>query len=503
MRLHVAVREGDWTTTQHGPFAGRIAWAMRDLPGFTGAADAGDRWARLDHSVLKHTCVVEAEPGDSLQRLKEAAVNSAKQAGLLSETTAEAAPPASDSIAAHWIMRQAEQNAEIWLADPATGERLDGQGTVGEAGLGDQDLVVLNAEHDYGIGYMMGPAANPRELFAWLQLLAQRSEADQERPCVRGVLLYTEADVELASYVRRHFDELNVLSGITFEILVAERPSNWRSAKRYWREHLPPAEFRCMAALQWLIWKPFEKYRVYEVAQRLGVGFDQLPCLVLTTYPTSRENLVFPIHEVSVKTFRTLFQALHEVVEDGPVMSYDLVADLEKTRGYGPVRRSPRLNGGTEAAWSRLRAGHARLLSELTPVQGNVFTFRGSTVFVNRPGGQVSEQFNFHGQTTFVNRPTNTVISDFQNTYTGVAGQAELQQLLRLILQTGGLSDEDRERGALLVHETAAEIATPQPDKSLVKGRLDALAELATGAADIAGPAAVILHKVLQLAGLG
>lgn len=499
MRLHVAVREGDWTTTRHGPFANRIAWAMRDLPGFTGAADPGTRWARLDDSVLKDTCVVEAEPGDSLQRLKDAAVNSAKQAGLLGETTVKAAPPTSDSNAARWSLRRTEQEPEIWLADPATGERLDGPETVGEAGLGDQDLVVLNAEHDYHIGYMMRPAANPQELFARLQLLAQRSETDQERPCVRGVLLYTEADVELARYVRRYFDELNILSGTTFEILVAERPSNWRAAKRYWREHLPPAEFRSMAALQWLIWKPFEKYRVYEVAQRLGVGFDQLPCLVLTTYPTSQENLVFPIHEVSAKIFRTLFQSLYEVVEDDPVTSYDLKADLEKTRGY----RLFRLNGDSEAAWSRLRAGYERMLGELTPVQGNVFTFRGSTVFVNRPGGQVSEQFNFHGQTTFVNRPTSTVISDFQNTYTGVTGQAELQQLLRLILQTGNLSNEDRERGAVLVHETAAEIATPQPDESLVKGRLDALAKLVTRAADIAEPAAVILHKVFQLAGLG
>lgn len=108
----------------------------------------------------------------------------------------------------------------------------------------------------------------------------------------------------------------------------------------------------------------------------------------------------------------------------------------------------------------------------------------------------MSENFEFHGPTTFVNKPVDTVIQDFQNTYTTDAGQ-QLAALLRLILTSRDLPEADRTIAARLVGEVASSKQAGDEPKS----RLAKIGDLVSGAADIAGPAARIVESVSMIVG--
>ncbi|MFD4874422.1 hypothetical protein ACFWOB_13740 [Streptomyces sp. NPDC058420] len=125
-------------------------------------------------------------------------------------------------------------------------------------------------------------------------------------------MLYTDADTELAAYVRTHFDDdLNALSGPATRVFVVERPTDWRTAKRYWRGHLEPELYRTLSMTRWLNWRPYDRQGAYEIADFMGLDRALLPCLVFFQ-PTGRspaeaEKVVFRIEDVSVGSFRSLF----------------------------------------------------------------------------------------------------------------------------------------------------------------------------------------------------
>ncbi|QKW40988.1 hypothetical protein HUT06_40835 [Actinomadura sp. NAK00032] len=111
------------------------------------------------------------------------------------------------------------------------------------------------------------------------------------------------------------------------------------------------------------------------------------------------------------------------------------------------------------------------------------------------------ENFNFHGQTTFINRPVNTVIQDFQNTHSALPGQEHLAELLRLVLSSSDLPDQDKEEAANVIQGVAVDLDRAEPDEAAAKTKLEMLRTGLTHAADIAGPASTILTSILGALG--
>lgn len=120
----------------------------------------------------------------------------------------------------------------------------------------------------------------------------------------------------------------------------------------------------------------------------------------------------------------------------------------------------------------------------------------------------MSENFNFHGQTTFINRPVDTVIRDFQNQYVSGADEDtreildRLEELIRLMLSSKDLPPEQAEDAVQAVHTVAGQVKEKKGNKLSLKGTLQAVQTLVSGAADIAGPAAAIVTAVLSLLSL-
>ena len=454
MRLYVAVREGDFVSTTWSPFGADITWRMSKSGDFEGTDERQDRWSRLDRAMK--FCTVEGDETLSVSGLTEAALDAARSAGLVDGPVGSIMDP----------------SVSCWLADPATDRTLDPQSTVQASGLQDEDLVVLSIEHPSTTLHELMPAPNPQRLFSQLQFAQAALTDDTLR--LHGVLLYTDADVELATFVRTHFDELNALSGDLFQIFVMERPTDWRTAKRYWRSRMNPELYRLLAALQWLKWVPYDKLGAYEAARKLRVPLGELPCLVLFRAVRDHRKFVFPIQDASVAEFRRIFGALSETIQgvDDP-------------------------DGGSVAV--RLAEAEKRFRAEVIPSarQGVSFEFMGSTVFIHGRGDAVTENFNFYGQTTFINRPTDTVISDLQNTYSATPAATDLAGLLRLVLGSEDLDDEGRERVARLIHQLAEDLDSQDSGKARTK--LERIRTTVGRAADIAAPAIGIVAKVLEL----
>ena len=105
----------------------------------------------------------------------------------------------------------------------------------------------------------------------------------------------------------------------------------------------------------------------------------------------------------------------------------------------------PEENDATEAdrqAFDLVASAEERIKQALEPRAlgpnqntGTTYVLNGFNTVLSE-GIAMSDNFNFYGQTTFINRPVDTVIQDFQNTYSSALGQGELSQLLRLVLSS-------------------------------------------------------------------
>ncbi|MGW1026990.1 hypothetical protein ACWD4J_25415 [Streptomyces sp. NPDC002577] len=430
----------------------------------------------------------------------------------------------------------------VWLLDAVTGERLEAEQRVTDLDLAEGDVLVLCIEHPPQALYSLAPIPDSAALIRRLQL-AEGVLPPDGGPRLWGVLLYTDADAELASYVRTHFEDLNALSGPATRVFVIERPADWRTAKRYWRKHLEPELYRVLSTMRWLAWQPFDHQGAYEIADLMGVDRDLLPCLVFF-HPTGRppaevEKIVFRIEDVSVGYFRALFGGIAGALRaagDGasPSLREQLRAeeaaahsrfeawfaelqqrDPEWWRGPLPTMPEPTLEetlhtlaaGGPAAdaeAFARVRSASEAIRSRLRPAQqpahpDHIHTFHNCRVVVTS-GATVSENFYFQGEnTTFINRPQDTVIRDFQNTYGTGAGAEDLIRLLELVLSSRNLTDSERNEAAGAVHDVARLSAEPEADVPAVRTRLQRLRELLSSSADIAQPALAIIASVAAL----
>jgi hypothetical protein len=275
---------------------------MTNLPGFRKErllSQRDQRWYDLDRQAFASAISVDVDPYLSFSDLTAFVLGRARAAGL-------ALPEQERPDTADMRHLSVEHIIDVWLADPATDERFDDGINPIDVGLSNGDLVVLCILWESGTGYMLGPAAHPEMLLSHLQLASSVPSPDGG-PRIWGVLLYTDEDTQLATYVRTHFDELNALSGPVLRIFVFERPTDWPAARRYWRRHLEPPLMRVFSAMRWLVWVPYDKHSCYDIARTLGVSSADLPCLVLFRTIEKPPVLVFPIVDASPSSLRSLF----------------------------------------------------------------------------------------------------------------------------------------------------------------------------------------------------
>ena len=80
-----------------------------------------------------------------------------------------------------------------------------------------------------------------------------------------------------------------------------------------------------------------------------------------------------------------------------------------------------------------------------------------------------------------------------------MSSDTDLAGLLRLVLTSEQLTDEQREQVAQLINEVAGELDTATPDGSKTRKQLERIKTTVSKAADIATPALTIIAKVLEL----
>ncbi|MEU6182745.1 hypothetical protein [Streptomyces coeruleorubidus] len=509
MRLTIAVVQGDYARLRYRP----ARWVYENLRArlrdgsFTDDSRGLDneRWADLDRQSFQAAFTVSAPESMTVKQLTRHCVNRARLR----------------RAARLWPARR------IWLADPVTDDTLPADQRLDVSGLADGDLVVLYLLYPPKASYLLLPAPNTAELIRRLQL-TENTTAPDAGPRLWGALLYTDADTELATYVRTHFDDLNALSGPSTRIFVVERKTDWSRAKKYWRRHLEPELYRVLSTMRWLRWQPYDPQGAYEIAGLLGLDPALLPCLVLF-HPAEAplhqsEKIVFRIEEATPRYFRSLFGGLATVLRpvNGGAPPDTVRLMEERDRGprrsvfdgahhqRGPCEPGEALNAlatpareADAAAFARVGEAVAIIRSSLWPAvpanPGHTHTFNNCRVVVTS-GAAVSENFYFQGtNTTFINRPADTVIRDFQKTYASGIGGDELTRLLELVLYSRDLSDVEREEAAGAVHDLARITAEPELDVPAIPSRLERLRELLAGAADIAQPALAIVASVAAL----
>ncbi|MFF4255089.1 hypothetical protein ACFY1L_28165 [Streptomyces sp. NPDC001663] len=520
MRFTIDVREGDWTVG-YGPY-GWGHWSALTERLRTGEFAAGangglQRWADLDRSMHERSFEFSAPVDLLVADFTAHALTEARRLGL-------ARPEPGTRATSDPLESRADTVLSVQLIDPVTGECLPERSRLDETGLADGDLLELRIEHPAEASYEMAPIPNTAELIRLLQL-TENADAPDGGPRLWGILLYTDADAELAAYVRTHFDDLNALSGPSTRVFVIERRVDSRASKRYWREHLEPELYRALSVMRWLQWAPYEPQGAYKIASALGLGPELLPCLVFfhARYGPSQEGekIVFRIEDTSTAYFRALFGGIQQALRvDSGVPDESGGADWDRLHAQWEYRdyqgseppRSPATvlrslvspaRAADAAAFDRVRKAEDAIKAALVPARGpeqQGIVINNSRVVV-MSGAKVSENFYFQGtNTTFINRPKDTVVRDFQNTYGSATGAADLTQLLELVLSSRDLNDTQREEAAGAVHDLARAAAQPEPDVPAVRGRIERLRALMTGAgADIAQSAMAILASLLGL----
>ncbi|MEV7114309.1 hypothetical protein [Streptomyces anulatus] len=507
--MHATVRHGTWNASFGDGYRDEVGALLR-LAGAARTPDADDTdWRELDALLLERAVTVDTDGCTTVGDLKTLCLDAALHAGL--------APPVNTA----WPPM-------VWLTDPAADRELADDLPLCDADLADGDLLVLNITSPGPEFNQMSPAPNAAALFQRLQLTANAPAADAG-PCLFGVLLYTDVDVELATYVRTHLDDLNALSGPATRIFVIEKQRGPDAVKRYWRQHLEPQLYRVLAPLRWLDWQPYDAQGAYEVAAALGVDPALLPCLVLLApvhtaadAPGPADRIVFPVQEATPAFFRTLFGHLARLI--GPAArppEVDSFGRYIRRMEYGfstPVSVQAavrRLNAAPPAdraadreAFARVRTAEQAVRDALVPASaaatrpGHHFTDCRVVIHSGTSGATVTENFYFQGtHTTFINKPVDTVVRDFQNTYAQAPAQEDLARLLTLVLNSRDLPDADREEAAGAVHDLARITAGPEPDTATARTRLQQLRELLTAGADITQPALAIVTSVAGMLG--
>jgi len=120
------------------------------------------------------------------------------------------------------------------------------------------------------------------------------------------ILLYTDEDIHVASYVRTHFDSLEKASGSDCDVLFIENP---RSIERsiYWRGILDEVSYIIWKSLGWEASKPYNKAEAYDLAKTFMVPIDILPCALVFVNGKLLYDSISRLEGDLTTTFRQIF----------------------------------------------------------------------------------------------------------------------------------------------------------------------------------------------------
>jgi len=139
-----------------------------------------------------------------------------------------------------------------------------------------------------------------------------------------SVLLYTEEDKELAPYIRQHYTAFDKMSGPNCDVFVIERPiyaaypeqAIVNLAGRRTEQDLP---YR----------KPFNKAAALDIARRLNIFADQLPCIAFfENLEATKDVVVFPIQGDLTVFFRILFGSIDRQLHYAPENTKFIFSDI-------------------------------------------------------------------------------------------------------------------------------------------------------------------------------
>jgi len=120
------------------------------------------------------------------------------------------------------------------------------------------------------------------------------------------VLLYTADDVQVASYLRTHVDALDRMSGHDCDVFFIENPSA-TNPFRFWRPLLTEKLYVAWKLLGWADSVPYDKSEAYDVARKLRVPFDAMPCACILSADGRGATEVVPFGSDLTLDFRRLF----------------------------------------------------------------------------------------------------------------------------------------------------------------------------------------------------
>ncbi len=257
-------------------------------------------------------------------------------------------------------------------------------------GIEDGDWVAIGPQENQAVNPVAAPMtlSGVRSFKHFSQIVwGNETAAD---PMLLSVLLYTSEDVELAKYIREHFDELHKMSGPRVITYILERPSSKNEAggRLFWKSLLKETVYLAWNLLGWSESRPYQPADAYEIAKRLGIYPDQLPCLAVFDRTEQVEKIVFRITGDFTTFFRTTYSNIQHALYLGPELD---VQDSEK-----------------------LKLERLRLFNKIRETFKMVETV--SQENIQAP----YKVYNFYGQTVFINHPMGSIqLQDFQNTLSG------------------------------------------------------------------------------------
>lgn len=259
------------------------------------------------------------------------------------------------------------------------------------------DIVILRSVKpenvDYTMRFVKDFAQFQQMVLARENLTKRINSAYETDVELSSVLLYTDEDVQLAKYIRQHFDELHQMSGINVAVYVIEAPpkDSMLSSSSFWRRQIDHASYLAWSLFGWTQSRPYDKAAAYEIARTLNIYPDELPCLVVFANMDQMDKVIFPVHSDFLAFFRTTFSNIQRALArvDHIAVSRKLEYDSSLSHSVKAWRQK------RKELWNEEQQKLFSMLRESLELQAETRT--GRTVY------------NFYGQTVLINKTINTL----------------------------------------------------------------------------------------------
>jgi hypothetical protein len=266
-----------------------------------------------------------------------------------------------------------------------SGQPLPDTARISELGIKDLDLVIVDL---YILARTFHPLnARPVKDFEEFQRMVSTKENQfgeiidyriLRNVWLYAVLLYTDEDIELATYIREHFDELHQMSGAAIDVYVIESrlKSSIFAASSFWRRKIDQTSYLIWSLLGWTRSKPYDKSAAYEIARSLNIYPDQLPCLAILAKTNQVDKIVFPIHGDFRTFFRTTFSNIQRSLDGVDIRAiYDRISPGNRSGATSDNVQQELFNKIRES----MKKGEEEKRRDRT-----VYNFYGQTVFINK-----------------------------------------------------------------------------------------------------------------------